>query len=324
MRSAGALGKIGWGSIPIIGPALLVAGGMFAQLPIWLIVALNVVVVFLTYWIMVTVYTGKMATIGHSNFHIGAFKVKRPLEYKIWAPFLHKQNANFEGLLNFITPIFNPNEGVDVRSVLEYTKGHVDTVQSEKEEYRSARDFLQAEVDKHEQVVGYLVDVIKSINKSLYRLANDCMNFYELDFVCAYTIYKVEGDIIRKIHDKGTTGVSPETITLTEANANKYASVYVAMLSDEEDGFSYNNPFPGRTVASYRMKVFGEIWIWNFHFDDSNDKALKLTLSNDIIEIREVYRLVHAFCLVLRKREIENGEGIHHGNATKSQAANTN
>ncbi|WP_028609283.1 hypothetical protein [Paenibacillus harenae] len=297
---------------------------MFAKLPIWLIVVITVVVVFLIYWLMVMIHTNKMATIGHVNFHIGAFKSKRSLEYKIWAPFLYKQNANFEGLLNFITPIFNPSEGVDVKSVIEYTKGQVDAVQSEKEEYRSARDYLQAEVDKHEQVVGYWVDVIKSVNKSLYRLANDCMNFYELDFVCAYTIYKVEGDYIRKIHDKGTTGASLGKIALTEANAAKYASVYVAMLPDEEEAFSYNNPFPGRTVASYRMKVFEETWIWNFHFDDSNDKALKLTLSNDIIEIREVYRLVHAFCLVLRKREIEGKEGIHDGNGTTSQAANEN
>lgn len=100
-----------------------------------------------------------------------------------------------------------------------------------------------------------------------------------------------------------------------------YAAAYVAMLPEGEEAFSYNNPFPGRTVASYRMRVFDETWIWNFHFDDSNDKALMLTLSDDIIEIREVYRLVHAFCLVLRKLEIDGKEGIHDGSAT-SQAAN--
>lgn len=321
MRSASALGKIAWGSLPIIGPGLLVAGGWFAKLPIWLIAVLTVVILFLVYWILVMIYTGKMATIGHPNFHVGAFKAKRPSEYKLWVPFLQKHNANFEGLLNFITPIFNPNDGVDVKAVIEYAKGHVDAAQSEVAQYRSARDYLQAEVDKHERAVGYLVDVIKAINKSLYRIVNDCMNFHELDFVCAYTIYKVEGNVIRKIHDKGTTGASPGTIDLTEENANKYAAAYVAMLPEGEEAFSYNNPFPGRTVASYRMRVFDETWIWNFHFDDSNDKALMLTLSDDIIEIREVYRLVHAFCLVLRKLEIEGKEGIHDGSAT-SQAAN--
>lgn len=309
MRSAGTFGKIGWGSLPVIGPAMLVAGGWLAALPVWLIVLLTVAVLFVVYWIMVIRYTGQMATIGHAHFHIGAFKAKRPLEYKLWAPFLHKHNASFEGLLHFVNSLFYATDEADVRSILEYTRGHMDAVQTEKEEYRTARDYLQSEVEKHERVIGYLVDVIKSVNKSLYRLANDCMNFYELDFVCAFTIYKVEGDYIRKFHDRGTTGASPEIIALTEANAEKYAAVYVAMLPEEEDGFSYNSPFPGRTVASYRMKMFEETWIWNFHFDDSNDKALKLTLSNDVIEIREVYRLVHAFSLVLQKREMQSKAG---------------
>src|SRR5690606_18146349 len=117
------------------------------------------------------------------------------------------------------------------------------------------------------------------------------------------------------------SGVSPGEIALTSENANKYAAVHVAMLPEGEEAFSYNNPYPGRTVASYRMKVFEETWIWNFHFDDSDDKALMLTLSDDIIEIREVYRLVHAFCLILRKSEMESKEGIHDDNPT-SQAAN--
>jgi hypothetical protein len=34
IRSAGALGKIGWGSLPIIGPGLLIVSGMLASLPI--------------------------------------------------------------------------------------------------------------------------------------------------------------------------------------------------------------------------------------------------------------------------------------------------
>lgn len=323
MRSASALGKVAWGSLPVIGPALLVVCGWLAQLPIWFIAILTLAILFLAYWMIVIVYTGQMATIGHTNFNVGAFKAKRPLEYKLWAPFLNKHNASFEGLLNFITPIFNPNDEADVKAIIHYTKGHVDSMQSEMAQYRSARDYLQSEVDRHERVIGYLVDMIKAINKSLYRLANNCMNFHELDFVCAYTIYKVDKDVIHKIYDKGTTGSSPATIALNEVNANKYAAVYVAMLPEGEEAFSYNNPFPGRTVASYRMRVMNETWIWNFHFDQSNDRALMLTLSDDIIEIREIYRLVHAFCLVLQKRQIEGLEGVYDDNGT-SKTANEN
>ncbi|AWP25230.1 MULTISPECIES: hypothetical protein [Paenibacillus] len=322
-KAAGALGKLGGVVAPLIGPTLVVVGGILASIPVWLIIFLPLLLLFGVYWIFVIQHTKKMATMGDPHFHIGAFKEKRPLEYKLWKPFLDRNGPTFEGLYDFMIPIFNPNNGEDLKSVIEYTKGHVAAVQTEKDEYRTARDFLKSEVERYERAVGYLVDLVKAINKSLYRYANDCMNFYELDFVCAYTIYRVEEDKIRKIHDKGTTGASPAEITLTEENARKFAAVYVAMLPSEEDGFSYNNPFPGRTVAAYRMEIYGETWIWNFHFDDSNDKALSLTLSNDIIEIREVYRLVQAFCLLLQKREIEGKEGIQDGNA-KSQRANEN
>ncbi|MEF2246433.1 hypothetical protein [Paenibacillus sp. IITD108] len=321
IRSAGVIGKIGWGSLPFIGPLLIAIGGYFASLPIWLIIVSTIIIIGIVYWIIVIRYTTKMVVMGHPNFHIGAFKAKRPTEYKFWAPFLQKHTATFGGLLDFITPIFTPNNGIDVKSVIEYTKGHLDAMQSEMEQLRSAQDYLQLEVEKYEQAVGYLVEMVKAINKSLFRLANDCMDYNELDFICAYTIYKVEDDSIYKVHDKGTSGISPKKILLTKENADKYAAVYVAMLPEGEDGFSYNNPYPGRTVASYRMNIYGEVWIWNFHFDDSNDKALKLTLTDDIIEIREVYRLVHAFCLVLYKRENEGKEGIHDGN-DRSQKAN--
>lgn len=319
-RTAGVLSKIGWGSLPIIGPALIVGAGYIVSLPAWIIGVSTLLIVATVYWLMVSRCVKQMATLGHPHFHIGAFQEKRPTEYQLWAPFL-KYTATFEGLFNFLTPLFNLQNGEDMKGLVEFTRGRIEAVESEKEEYKSARDFLQREVERYEKGLTYLVDVIKKINLSLYRMANDCMNFYELDFVCAYTIYQVEGDTIRKIVDKGTSGASPDVISLTKENADKYAAVYVAMLPEEEDAFSYNNPFPGRTVASYRMKVMDETWIWNFHFDDSDDKALQLTLSNDIIEVREIYRLVHAFCIIV-KREIEGKGGTHYGNTASKAKEN--
>lgn len=320
VRSASLLGKIGWGSIPVVGPGLIAAGGYVASLPLWMIIVTPILLMFFVYWILVIRCTGQMASIGHPNFHVGCFKAKRPKEYQLWAPFFKNHNASFEGLYAFLTPILTAHHGDNMNALIEYTRGQVDAMQTDVQKYRSDRDYLQAEVERYVRALSYLVDLIKATNKSLYRLVNDCMNFYELDFVCAYTIYEVDGDVIRKIHDKGTTGVSPSIIALTEENAEKYAAVNVAMQEeDEEDGPTYNNPFPGRTVVSYRMKMLaGEVWIWNFHFDDSNDRALNLTLSNDIIEIREVYRLIHSFCLILQKRDIVNREGIHHAGASKT------
>ncbi|MFD1130714.1 hypothetical protein [Paenibacillus sp. PDC88] len=320
LKTASTLGKIGWSTLPVIGPILVIVGGVISSAPIWLITVLILVVVLGVYGLLVFLHTGKMATMGNPHFHVGAFKAKRPSEYKLWKPFLEKNGPTFEGLYHFITPILNPNNGADLNKVIDYARWHVESMQSEKDQYRDTRDYLQKEVIRYEKAVGYLVDLVKDINKSLYRYVNDCMNYYELDFVSAYTIYRVEDGQIRKLHDKGTTGASPDVIPLTEDNARKYAAVYVAMLPEEEDGLSYNNPFPGRTVTAYRMKVYGETWIWSFHFDDSNGKALSLTLSNDTIEIRDIYRLVHAFCLLLQKQENVDKEGIPDGIAESQRA----
>lgn len=42
----------------------------------------------------------------------------------------------------------------------------------------------------------------------------------------------------------------------------------------------------------------GQVWVYNFHFDSDNKKASHLLVENDIIDSREVYRLVRALCLL--------------------------
>lgn len=263
-----------------------------------------------------------MASMGNPEFHIGAFKAKRKKEYQMWSPFFQNHNATFGGLYSFVTPLLTSSRD-NIDSVVSLAQLQVNSAQDTAERFRSDRDFLQSEVLRYENAVGYLVELVKVINKSLYRLVNGLMNSSEMNFICAFTVYEVEDGLIRKKWDHWTTGASPKTLDLTVENASKYAAVYVAMQSPDEDSFSYNNPFPGRTVASYRMKMLEEkTWVWNFHFDDSNERALKLALSNDIIEVREVYRLVHAFCLLLQKQEIEGREGHDHGIDEASQKAN--
>jgi hypothetical protein len=67
----------------------------------------------------------------------------------------------------------------------------------------------------------------------------------------------------------------------------------------------YNTLYPGRHVVAFRMTMMnGEIWVWCFHFDHDDDRALSLILGNDIIETRQIRRLIHAFCLTIQQRNI--------------------
>lgn len=51
------------------------------------------------------------------------------------------------------------------------------------------------------------------------------------------------------------------------------------------------------------------IWVYNFHFNDSDMKAWKLLIDNGIIESKEIYRLVHALCLLSQNTQFGSREG---------------
>lgn len=300
-KSAGALAKIKWAGLPLIGPVIAGIGGYLANMPLWGIIGAAALIILITYWILVRRFVHEMTSIASENFHVGAFKAKKPKEYALWASFRHS-GATFNGLYALMTPLLidSPKTEVSIDQILNYAKGQQDFLQANIDTYKEERTFLLDEIEKNEKYVLYLIDLLKSINTAIYRIANGVMNFSELDFICAYTIYEMKGDKLYRIVDKGTTGSSPEQYEISRENALRYAVVDAAMSSDGDP--RYNLSSPGRTIVSYRMNMFNDaVWIWNFHFDDSNDRALSLTLSHDIIDIREVYRLVHAFCLILQK-----------------------
>lgn len=310
LSTAGKLSKAIWGVISAAGPGLTIYFGALRNWPIWLICLLVLGALCLVYILMVTSYVGKMISIASDDFHAGAYKAKRPKEYMLWSPLINGQNATYEGLYDVFSVILNGQNSKEVQDALKLVNDHATNLQDTNDQFLAEREFFFDELEKQEKALSSLVGLIKDTNKTLYRMVNNCLDYYEFDFVSAFTIYQIEGDQLRKIFDKGTSGNSPKYIALTKENAARWSGVDVALNPSE--GPKYNNPYPGRTIVSIHMKMLNEVqWIWNFHIDDSNERALILTLGSDIIEVREVYRLVHAFCLILQK-ELLKEEGTLH------------
>ncbi|WP_150274266.1 hypothetical protein [Paenibacillus tepidiphilus] len=306
-KAAGPLAKIQWLSLPVIGSVIAYASHSISNIPVWMMITACVILLVLVYWILVLLHTNKMTSITSHHFDVAAFKEKKPAEYLIWAPIVENSRTTFNGLFNEMSQLLTPNYS-QILEIIEHSKGQTEELRSSNDIITAERNYLLAEIEKYERTVGYLIQLIKAANKSVSRFVNNSMNFYELDFICAYTIYKVKDEKLYKFIDKGTSGASPEIIEITQQNALRYAVVDVAMSHD--DSIKYNNPYPGRTVVSYLMKMLdGEQWIWSFHFDDTNHMALNLTLSDDIIEIREVYRMIHSFCLLIQKDMLSNSKG---------------
>jgi hypothetical protein len=311
------LATVKWATLPIIGPAILVFAGWYSKMPKWSLILIAAVLMFVVYYFYVKRYIGKMATLGTAEFHVEALRATRPEEYKLWQSFIQKDDFSFNGLYSVMNSLLGHRSDNGISSVIQYSMGREemleDTIQELRErieEYERTIDSIVSDADQSDNAINYLVNVITGINTNLYRLTNDVLEFGDLRLVSPFTIYSLQNNVLRKIKDIGTSGGSPQEIDITIAQDPEYAAV-TAAKSGTEEAF-VNNPYPGRFVVAFCMKMLeGEKWVWCFHFDDSDERALSLVLSNGIIESRQIRRLIHAFCLILHRRMILNKEAAH-------------
>lgn len=315
VKSAKGLKAVEWASLPIIGP--VVAGytaGKYADWSIWLSVAGAVLLAAGIYYLYVRSYIGKMATIGQPEFHVEAFKAMRPKEYeKTWAQFVNKTDFTFDGLYDIVNTVFSQNnhDPSSVAYVVAYSQSQHEFMQNSIadlkktiDEQELAIEDLENELVKSENAVSHLVGIIKKVNENLYRYVNERLDFNDMDFVSGFSLYRKEGNSLHLVLDRGTSG-KHRTLDL-DADAH-YAAV-VAVKDDQEQAH-INNPYPGRHLVAFRMTMLqGETWVWCFHFDDDDERALSLIKGNGIIEARQIRRLIHAFCLTLQKRMLSQKE----------------
>lgn len=159
-----------------------------------------------------------------------------------------------------------------------------------------------------EDIIQYLIELLGDINVILYRMNNKDLDYKDLTrLLPGITIYKQVGQRLELIADEGTTGASPDTIYLDDANFEHWATV-IAAKTNETKPVS-NEPRPGYHVISYRMKMgitHSEIWFLNLHINKQlNQKAWHLALNDGIIENNEVYRLLHALCLLIYNQRLK-------------------
>lgn len=315
-KHAKIVATIKWATLPIIGPGIAVFAGWYKQFPLWSLILGCVVLLFAIYYSYVRSYIGKMATLGTAEFHVEALRAKRPEEYKIWQSFIQKDDFSFNSLYDTFTSLLVPQKDNSINNVLQYTMGReeqlentIQDLQSRNVEYDQTIDSLMAEVEKSDNAISYLVNLITAVTTNLYRLTNNALVFDDMRLVTPFTIYSYseKEHILRKIQDVGTSAGSLVEIDTARPLQFEYA-VISAALSDKEEAF-VDTPYPGRYVIAFSMKMLqDEKWVWCFHFDDSDERALSLVLSNDIIETRQIRRLIHAFCLILHKRMISKEE----------------
>ncbi|MBP3962517.1 hypothetical protein [Paenibacillus lignilyticus] len=314
-KQAKLLKGISWTTLPIIGPiAAGVTAGNYAQWPLWIGILAALALMIIIYYLLVQAYIHKMAAIGQPEFHVEAFKAKRPREYEqVWAPFVKKDDFTFEGLYNLVNAVFSQHDQdpSSVAYVVAYSQSQHDFMQTSIAELKStiteqeaAIATLKDELVESDSAVYTLTKVLKAITENQYRYVNDALAFTDLDFISGFSLYRQEGNTLKLMMDKGTTGKKRD---LDLESDQDFAAVAAAK---DMMGQAYsNNPYPGRHVVAFRMDMLEEeTWVWCFHFDDDDERALSLILDNDIIESRQIRRVIHAFCLTIQKRMLSQKE----------------
>ena len=295
--------------------------------------------IFFGYVFLLPYYFKKMITFQSGHFHTGAYRIFRNQEYTLMKQALldEKRDYFFKGIYDYLNHISSDSEQyLQIYKMIEekLDRHHqVEVKQLEtkntllRERLKKADQLLEKTMEEYESFVKelrkidrnrkegmeILIDMIKEINSVLFRMGNGTFSKKDLGFVSAYTIYRKERDSLIKIEDVGTSGTSPSVLSLKEDT--KWGAVEV--INKQTDKPVINEPYDNRMVVSFRIRMRAngkeEIWVFNFHFDLTDKKPQHLLLKNDIIESREVYRLIHALCLLTSqsmhvKEEYTNGK----------------
>jgi hypothetical protein len=268
------------------------------------------------YVISMVLYFPQLVKFNSRHFHLGAYKTFRNQEYVLFQGALldKKGDFYFKGLYDYITNSkegyqmienliqnFLHNEKVQYQSRIHYLEETIKEINSSFEDLREDYDdFAQSIISERDELLEefeYVIELLKDINTLLFRIHNKGLSVHNLDILTGFTLYELKGNKLIQKADIRTSGATPNEIKLNDPRYQHYGMVKV--IKDNLNRPYYNHPYEGHVVVSYKMDIDNKgIWVYNFHFNDTNTKARKLLMENGIIESKEIYRLVHALCLL--------------------------
>lgn len=314
--------NINFSAIPLIGTALpAIVTLINSELNNWVIAGGSIGLYIFLFLCGIPYYFLKMISIEEKEyFHIGAYRKFCSTEYKAFSRFLNEDNLSFGGLYDYVTGVLT-KQADELKIVEIVTKQY----NLEKEELRRENKEIREKGEKSEQlIVDYYNDLINELNEEIgvtetglrylnelladitnvmYRMVNNCFGVSDLKILSGITLYKLDGDMLFKLADEGTSGSNPNRIEVNEENAQRYSML--AVLDKDNHSPKKNQPRDGYYIISHKMKMQKEnhkvdTWIINFHVNkELNNKAWQLLLDYDIISNKEVYRIFHALCLFL-------------------------
>ncbi len=174
--------------------------------------------------------------------------------------------------------------------------------QAIKEYDNEASNLLLANTEVH-KAMGYVVDFLKATRLALLRKSNKKLNIADLSNMLSagVSIFVIKEDHLELKGEERTVGDLPDIIRYDD---EKYSSASYVDAALNEHGESYDEPETNHFIISKRFPMKNdEEWVISFHVDSGVEKALFLSVGNDILEIKEVYSMIHSLCLLQQELE---------------------
>lgn len=166
-----------------------------------------------------------------------------------------------------------------------------------------ASNLLNANTEVH-KAMGYVVDFMKATRLALLRKTNKKLNIADISNMlgAGVSIFVLREDHLELKGEERTSGDLPDIIRLDD---EKYINSPYVDAAINEQGESFDEPESNYFVISNRFQMNNnEQWVISLHVDSGVEKALFLSVGNDILETKEVYKVVHSLCLL--KQELES------------------
>lgn len=306
-------------ALPILaGTVLLPVASFIVDMKWYILCGWGVLIGYLISFIFIA--PRSMCDFSSGYFRIGAYSLFRNQEYEIFKQSLvHGDDFYFSSIPKQLQFIINKDENlaaihsrIDTFLSLEKAElAHKVKVleekyaEREKEHKQAVQDYdkeatrlLKANNEVH-KAMGYVVEFLKSSRLAISRKSNKKLSIADLANMlgAGISIYVMREDHIELKGEEQTAGNLPKIIRF-EDEKYKNSSFIVAALN--KAGEAWDEIDSDYFIISRRFPMNNdEMWVISFHLDTGSEKALFLTVGNDILETKEVYKMIHSLCLLL-------------------------
>jgi hypothetical protein len=260
----------------------------------------------------------RLLTIGDSQFHIGAYYSFRRKEYEMLQGYLAQPHFSFDDEISKIDRAISDASKRQETHIDELNNliQKVQILSDDKEEQNRKINALREQIVSYDELI-YLLDKQLSQVTMSFRRAVDILEWIReptqlrkenLHLLSDYSLYLVQDNELLRKDELGSS--MPEVLDLDSPVLRDYSFVIVVKEGLNESN-SNNIEWRGRAVKSYRFDIKGNTWVYNFHYEKTNQEI------SDIISTEEYYRFVNALLMLLLERNLINEGDLHGGTEAK-------